>query len=98
MAGAIEPTCGAAPGHRLDCGGWPKTQAQLTLSGHTHGGQVSIFGWRFTQINNREDCGLYRQQQRALYVSSGLGGFLPFRLGVVPEIVVITLHRSAGSL
>lgn len=73
----------------------PKTQAQLTLSGHTHGGQVSIFGWRFTQINNREDCGLYRQQQRALYVSSGLGGFLPFRLGVVPEIVVITLHRSA---
>lgn len=69
----------------------PQTHAQLTLSGHTHGGQVSLLGLRPTQLNNREDCGLYWRGPRALYVSSGLGGFVPFRLGVYPEVVVIEL-------
>ena len=69
----------------------PQSRVQLTLSGHTHGGQVSLMGLRPTQINNNEDCGLYFRSGRALYVSSGLGGFVPFRLGVYPEIVVITL-------
>lgn len=69
----------------------PRSKVQLTLSGHTHGGQVELMGFRPTQFNNREDCGLYRRGERSLFVSTGLGGFAPFRLGVYPEIVVISL-------
>lgn len=72
----------------------PHSHAQLTLSGHTHGGQISLFGIRPTQLSGSEDLGLYREGQRWLYVSAGLGGYVPFRYGVTPEIAVITLHRQ----
>jgi len=73
----------------------PSGRAWLTLSGHTHGGQVSLFGKRPTQLSGKEDCGLYEQSGRFLYVSSGLGGVVPFRFGIPPEIVVITLRSKA---
>lgn len=73
----------------------PSGRAWLTLSGHTHGGQVSLFGKRPTQLSGKEDCGLYEQSGRFLHVSSGLGGVVPFRFGVPPEIVVITLRSKA---
>ncbi len=69
-------------------------RARLTLCGHTHGGQLSLFGLRPTQVEYRQDYGLYRMADRYLYVSAGLGGLIPFRFGVSPEIVVITLHKS----
>lgn len=69
-------------------------RVQLTLSGHTHGGQVSLFGLRPTMLSNKHDLGLYRQGGSALYVSAGIGSLIPFRFGVPPEIVVITLHKS----
>lgn len=72
----------------------PGSTAQLTLSGHTHGGQVSLFGLRGTQLTSGEDRGLYDEQGRLLYVTSGLGGLVPFRFGVKPEIVVITLRKG----
>jgi len=72
----------------------PKSSVQLTLSGHTHGGQVNLFGLRPTRIVNAEDAGLYRSGDRFLYVSTGVGGLVPFRLGVPPEIVVIELHKN----
>lgn len=72
----------------------PKCKAQLTLSGHTHGGQASIFGLRPTEFLGKEDAGLYREGNRALYVSTGLGGFVPFRFHMDPEVVVITLKKS----
>jgi len=72
----------------------PKSSVQLTLSGHTHGGQVNLFGLRPTCIVNAEDAGLYRSGDRFLYVSTGVGGLVPFRLGVPPEIVVIELHKN----
>ena len=75
----------------------PRTKAQLTLSGHTHGGQMSIFGLRPTMLKGSPDCGLYLDHGRALYVSSGLGGFVPFRLGLSPEMVVITLRRAPSA-
>lgn len=71
-----------------------ESNAQLTLSGHTHGGQLSVFGLRPTQLSGTEDCGIYEDHGRFLYVSSGIGGFVPFRLGMPPEIVVLTLHRT----
>ena len=70
----------------------PKTTAQLTLSGHTHGGQMQIFGWRPTSIRQQEDYGLYEQNGRYLYITAGLGGLVPFRLNMPNEIAVITLH------
>ncbi|MCH3995601.1 MAG: metallophosphoesterase [Prevotella sp.] len=72
----------------------PYSHTQLTLCGHTHAGQVEIFGLRPTQLVYREDYGLYEKVGRYLYVSSGLGGLIPFRFGATPEIVVVTLHRK----
>lgn len=72
----------------------PNSRAQLTLSGHTHGGQMSIFGLRPTELTGTEDDGLYREGGRFLYVSTGLGGFVPFRFHMDPEVVEITLRTK----
>lgn len=72
----------------------PLTNAQLTLSGHTHGGQISLFGLRPTELVGKEDDGLYVEGKRKLFVSTGLGGFVPFRFYMNPEVVEITLKRS----
>ena len=72
----------------------PKTNAQLTLSGHTHAGQFMIFGWSPAKLVYKECKGAYYQGERMLYVSSGLGGVVPFRVGVPGEIVVITLKTK----
>ncbi len=69
----------------------PECHAQLTLSGHTHGGQFSLFGWSPTSLSYDEWGGWYYDDSRALYVSTGLGGLIPFRLNMPGEIAVITL-------
>ncbi len=68
--------------------------AQLTLSGHTHGGQISFFGWSPASLRYRECKGLYTINGRHMYVSKGIGGAIPFRLGAKPEIVVFTLRKG----
>lgn len=68
--------------------------AQLTLSGHTHGGQVSLFGLSPASLVYSESEGLYCIAGRYLYVTKGLSGVVPFRLGATPEIVVITLRKK----
>lgn len=73
----------------------PQTTAQLTLSGHTHGMQFALFGWSPIVFKYKEWGGAYHDGDRELYVSTGLGGFLPFRFGVPAEIVVITLHKKS---
>lgn len=72
----------------------PDGRAQLTLSGHTHAGQVSLFGLRPTMLVGNEDYGLYRQGSQQLYVTSGIGGLLAMRFGASAEIAVITLHKK----
>lgn len=72
----------------------PQTNAQLTLSGHTHGGQISLFGLRPTELVGKEDDGLYAKGKRKLFVSTGLGGFIPFRFYMNPEVVEITLKKT----
>jgi predicted MPP superfamily phosphohydrolase len=69
----------------------PKTTAQLTLSGHTHGGQIGVGSLRPTRIKYSEDSGLYQEGNRYLHVSNGAGALVPFRLGICNEITVITL-------
>lgn len=66
---------------------------QLTLSGHTHAGQISLFGMRPTMLSYKEDYGLHQLEGKYLYVTAGLGGLVPIRIGTTPEIAVITLHR-----
>ena len=72
----------------------PECHAQLTLSGHTHGGQVSLFGWSPVSLTYGEWGGATYEGDRAIYVSTGLGGLIPFRLGLPGEIVVITLKTK----
>ena len=70
-------------------------QVDLTLAGHTHGGQVgwgqrSMFDFVYPYMR-----GIYRQKQSIGYVSSGAGHWLPFRLNCPPEVSLITLRRKA---
>lgn len=66
---------------------------QLTLSGHTHGGQVEILGLRPTMFA-AYDYGLYEREGCQLYTTAGLGGVVPIRIGATAEIVVITLRKK----
>jgi predicted MPP superfamily phosphohydrolase len=67
----------------------------LTLSGHTHGGQLNLtsqlgFGkWMY-----RYWSGLYRKDDSALVVSNGAGNWFPLRVNAPAEIVHITLKRA----
>lgn len=72
----------------------PECHAQLTLSGHTHGGQFSLFGWSPVSLSYSEWGGTTYEGSRAIHVSTGLGGLIPFRLNMPGEIVVITLRRQ----
>ncbi len=81
---------------------------ELSLAGHTHGGQV-----KFEIVDHSVSparlitpfvAGLYRlpiatngnsSQKAALYVNRGLGTFgFPVRIGVPPEITLLTLRRA----
>jgi hypothetical protein len=75
----------------------------LTLSGHTHGGQMLLrrhcdqrlrpslglgnLKWRYPQ-------GLYARNGARLFVSNGVGGSFPLRLRCPAEISILHLHRS----
>lgn len=72
----------------------PEANVPLTLSGHTHGGQLSFFGLRATRAKGGEDYGLYHEGHHQLYVTCGIGSLIPFRFGVSPEIAVITLKSD----
>jgi predicted MPP superfamily phosphohydrolase len=65
----------------------------LTLCGHTHGGQVRLFGYSPrvpSRYGNRFAYGHVVEGNRNLIVSGGLGcSVLPVRIGVPPEIVMV---------
>ncbi|MGB7204455.1 MAG: metallophosphoesterase [Anderseniella sp.] len=67
----------------------------LTLSGHTHGGQVRLFGWSPvvpSAFGNRYAYGHIIEDGRHLVVSGGLGtSIMPVRFGIPPEIVMLEL-------
>ncbi len=70
-------------------------RVSITLSGHTHGGQVRILGWSPvtpSAFGNRFAYGHIIEEGRHLVVSGGLGcSIVPIRFGVPPEITVIDL-------
>ena len=69
----------------------------LTLSGHTHGAQLRIGPFSPAAWIYKYWGGLYEEAlhgvKRCLYVSLGIGGTVPFRLGAWPEITVLTLRH-----
>lgn len=67
---------------------------QLTLAGHTHAGQLKIGKWTPARMAFKEWGGAYRIGEQMLYVSSGIGGSFPFRLGAWPELTVVTLKHD----
>ncbi|GFE63915.1 metallophosphoesterase [Litoreibacter roseus] len=71
------------------------SRVQLTLSGHTHGGQVRLFGRTPvvpSDFGNRYVYGHVVEGNKHLIVSGGLGcSKAPLRFGVIPEIVHLTL-------
>jgi predicted MPP superfamily phosphohydrolase len=70
----------------------------LTLSGHTHAMQLSLLGWSPSSLLFEHHRGLYTRDGQSLYVNPGLGETIfPARIGVRPEITVITLNRRAGN-
>jgi predicted MPP superfamily phosphohydrolase len=72
---------------------------ELTLSGHTHGGQLGVpfFArrWNLARVMTRFASGFYREGASTLYVNHGLGTTgIPIRWLVAPEIAVLTLRRA----
>jgi uncharacterized protein len=85
--------------HEPDIAWRVPARVSVQLSGHTHGGQVRMFGWSpaspsgqrlsYGHIRTRTNCDVI--------VSGGLGcSFVPFRLGVPPEIVQVTLGSKTS--
>lgn len=72
----------------------PDGRAQLTLSGHTHKMQFTLFGWCPLTVTGKEVNGWYTEGSQSLFVTAGLGGLIPFRFGATGEIVVLTLKKS----
>jgi predicted MPP superfamily phosphohydrolase len=97
LSATLRQVTDAAPvillAHEPDVAVRVPARVALQLSGHTHGGQVRLFGWspvaptryeKFAYGHSRENCDVI--------VSGGLGcSIMPFRLGVPPEITLVTL-------
>lgn len=72
-------------------------RAFLQISGHTHGGQFHLMGWRPltpSRYGSRYGYGHVREGGRHLIVSGGIGySGLPLRILQPPEITLVTLRR-----
>ncbi|QRM56595.1 metallophosphoesterase [Sinorhizobium sp. BG8] len=71
------------------------SRVSVTLSGHTHGGQVRIFGYAPvvpSRYGNRYVYGHVQEEGRDIVISGGLGcSIAPVRFGSPPEITIIEL-------
>lgn len=75
------------------------SKVDLTLSGHTHGGQVTFFGlWAPilpSEYGQKYRYGLKKLQYTQVYITSGVGAVgVPFRFFCRPEIAVLTLKTG----
>jgi predicted MPP superfamily phosphohydrolase len=72
---------------------------QLTIAGHTHGGQIRVEilhqDLNFARFFTPYVDGLYRRDKAAIFVSRGIGTIaLPARLGAPPEVNLLRLCRT----
>ena len=71
----------------------------VTIGGHTHGGQVSVEilhqDLNVARFFTPYVDGLYRRGDASIFVSRGIGTIgMPVRLGAPPEVALITLCRT----
>jgi predicted MPP superfamily phosphohydrolase len=79
-----------------------KRNVALTLSGHTHGGQIAVpflnRSLSLSHLAHHFHVGLYAIGNAKLYVHPGLGTTgPPMRLGVAPAVVMITLRAAIAA-
>jgi predicted MPP superfamily phosphohydrolase len=70
-------------------------KVELTLSGHTHGGQLGFrfLNWSLAKLFMKFHMGHFRDGESQLYVTSGTGYWvLPVRFGLTPEVSLIELY------
>jgi predicted MPP superfamily phosphohydrolase len=78
--------------HEPDIARRVTSRVALQLSGHTHGGQVRMLGWSPVAPSGQQLAYGHIRMNCDVVVSGGLGcSIMPFRLGVPPEIVLVTL-------
>lgn len=73
-------------------------KAKLLLAGHTHGGQITLFGLPFSWLIHRHDYryerGVYEEPGRTVIVTNGIGAsILPLRFFARPQINLILLEK-----
>lgn len=79
---------------------WPglvRLGADLTLSGHTHYGQLAVprLGWSVASLFLDHAMGAHREGSSVLYINPGTNYWgIPFRIGALPEVTVVTLRGS----
>lgn len=68
----------------------------LTLSGHTHGGQIAMKNRPQTNLalTHRHRAGLYGAGPSRLYVTAGIGAWFPLRINCPAEIAMITMRHD----
>ncbi len=99
VPGVVAQMTGDAPAillaHEPDLFVTVPDRVALTLSGHTHGGQIRLGSWAPvvpSRFGDRFVYGHITEGRRDLVVSGGLGcSVLPMRLGRTPEITLVDL-------
>ena len=87
--------------HEPDVATRVPSRVALQLSGHTHGGQVRLFGWSPVVPSRYGNKLAYGHTRTAcdVIVSGGLGcSIMPVRIGVPPEIVQVTVGGAPAAL
>jgi len=85
--------------HEPDVAWRVPARVALQLSGHTHGGQVRLFGWSPVAPSGQKLAYGHVRVNCDVIVSGGLGcSMMPFRLGVPPEIVLVTLGGTGPAI
>lgn len=80
---------------------WPalaERGVHLTLSGHTHWGQLALpaFKWSLAGVFLDHAMGVVTRDASLLYIHPGTGFWgIPFRIGARPEVTIIELRRGA---
>ncbi len=83
--------------HEPDVANRVPSRVALQLSGHTHGGQVRLLGWSPVSPSGQQLAYGHIRKNCDVVVSGGLGcSIMPFRLGVPPEIVLVSLGGAGA--
>ena len=82
---------------------WPelaRRRVDLTLSGHTHYGQLAIpkWNWNVAGMFLALSMGTHKLGDSLLYINPGTNYWgIPLRIGTPPEVTVVSLKRGTAS-